>query len=146
MLNKQPISHSQLLESLKPIQSSQAIVVDQMSNLDKLALKVTDKVGSVGFFGIIFVWTVFWLLWNTLAPNNLKFDPFPAFVFWLFLSNMIQIFLMPLLLIGQNLQGKHNEIRAQNDFEVNTKAEKEIELVLQHLEYQNQLILKILEK
>jgi uncharacterized membrane protein len=59
---------------------------------------------------------------------------------------MIQIFLMPLLLIGQNLQGKHNEIRAQNDFEVNTKAEKEIELVLQHLEYQNELILRILEK
>jgi hypothetical protein len=50
MSSKQAISHSQLLETLKPIQSSQVIVADQMSNLDKLALKVTDKVGSVGLF------------------------------------------------------------------------------------------------
>jgi uncharacterized membrane protein len=142
----QPISHQQLKAQLPVIKNSLAVANDQMSNLDKLALRVTDKIGSVGFFGIIFVWTVSWLLWNTLSPANLRFDPFPAFVLWLFLSNMIQIFLMPLLLIGQNLQSKHSEIRAQNDFEINTKAEQEIELILQHLEYQNELILKILEK
>lgn len=143
---KQPISHEQLKANLKPIKNSKVVADEQMSSLDILALKVTEKVGSVGFFLIIFVWTISWLLWNTLAPTNLRFDPFPAFVFWLFLSNMIQIFLMPLLLIGQNLQSKHSEIRSQNDFDINTKAEKEIELVLQHLEYQNNLILQLLNK
>jgi uncharacterized membrane protein len=39
---------------------------------------------------------------------------------------MIQIFLMPLIMVGQNLQGKHAEIRAENDFEIDLKAEKEI--------------------
>jgi uncharacterized membrane protein len=39
---------------------------------------------------------------------------------------MIQIFLMPLIMVGQNLQGKHSEIRAENDYEINLKAEKEI--------------------
>ena len=29
-------------------------------------------------------------------------------------------------MVGQNLQGKHAEIRAENDYEVNLKAEKEI--------------------
>ena len=40
------------------------------------------------------------------APTDLRFDPYPAFVLWLFISNMIQIFLMPLLMVGQNLQAK----------------------------------------
>jgi uncharacterized membrane protein len=87
---------------------------------------------------------VLWLGWNTLAPSAVRFDPFPAFVFWLFLSNVIQIFLMPLIMVGQNLQGRHAEARAEADFDVNTKAEREIETILLHLEAQSDLILKIL--
>jgi uncharacterized membrane protein len=98
----------------------------------------------MGFFLVIFVWTLVWLGWNTLAPSVVRFDPFPAFVLWLFLSNVIQIFLMPLIMLGQNLQGRHAEARAESDFEVNTKAEREIETILVHLEAQNDLILKIL--
>jgi uncharacterized membrane protein len=83
--------------------------------------------------------------WNTIAPSNLRFDPLPAFALWLFVSNMIQIFLMPLIMVGQNLQSRHAEMRAKADFEVNTKAEREIEAILMHLENQNELILKILD-
>lgn len=117
-----------------------------LSNLNKAALWITDNVGSMGFFLIIFLWTVLWLGWNTLAPEHLRFDPFPAFVLWLFLSNMIQIFLMPLIMIGQNMQSVHADARAQNDFDVNKKAEAEIETILMHLENQNQLILEILNR
>jgi len=84
------------------------------------------------------------LAWNTVGPSNLRFDPLPAFALWLFISNMIQIFLMPLIMVGQNLQGRHAELRAEADFEVNVKAEREIEAILMHLENQNKLILKIL--
>ena len=52
---------------------------------------------------------------------------------------------MPLIMIGQNLQGRHAEKRAEADFEVNVRAEKEIEVILMHLEHQNELTLKILE-
>jgi uncharacterized membrane protein len=98
----------------------------------------------MGFFLVILVWTLVWLGWNTLAAKAVRFDPFPAFVLWLFLSNMIQIFLMPLIMVGQNLQGRHSESRAEADFEVNTIAEREIEAILMHLDAQNALILKIL--
>jgi len=53
---------------------------------------------------------------------------------------------MPLIMIGQNLQGRHAEKRAESDYDVNVRAEKEIEVILLHLEHQNELILKILEK
>ncbi|OFZ24560.1 MAG: hypothetical protein A3D92_12540 [Bacteroidetes bacterium RIFCSPHIGHO2_02_FULL_44_7] len=59
---------------------------------------------------------------------------------------MIQLLLMPLLLIGQNLQGKHAEARAEADFEVNTKAGEEIETVLQHLENQDNVMREVLRR
>jgi uncharacterized membrane protein len=109
------------------------------TRLNRLALWITEHVGTMQFFLLIFIWTVSWLCWNMFAPKALRFDPFPGFVLWLFISNMIQLFLMPLIMIGQNLQGRGAEERAKNDYKVNQKAEKEIE------EIQNQLA-RILEK
>lgn len=34
---------------------------------------------------------------------------------------------MPLIMVGRNLQSKHTEIRAETEFEINLKSEKEIE-------------------
>jgi uncharacterized membrane protein len=115
---------------------------ESLSKLDQFSLRITDRVGTMGFFIIIFVWTVGWLSWNMWGPTEYRFDPYPAFVLWLFLSNMIQIFLMPLLMIGQNLQSKHAEARAEADFEINVKAEAEIEKILLHLENQNDVLQK----
>jgi uncharacterized membrane protein len=113
---------------------------ESFSRLDRLALAITTHVGTFGFFLIIVTWTVLWLGWNTLAPRSVRFDPAPAFVFWLFISNMIQICLMPLIMVGQNLLGRHAELRAENDFEINQKAEEEIETILLSLERQAALI------
>lgn len=147
MSNKpKPLSREELIKLRKPIKNINVKHKETLSLLEKSAVWITDKVGSMGFFLIIFTWTIVWLGWNTLAPKELRFDPFPAFVLWLFMSNVIQIFLMPLIMIGQNLQGRHSEARAESDFEINVKAEREIEAILLHLENQNELILKILSK
>jgi uncharacterized membrane protein len=101
--------------------------------LDRLALWITERVGTMMFFLVLFTWTVCWLLWNMFAPKAISFDPFPGFVLWLFISNMIQLFLMPLIMIGQNLQAKGAEQRAKNDYKVNLKAEKEIQEIREYL-------------
>jgi len=137
--------HEEIKKLRKPIHNVNVKHKESLTALERFAVKVTDHVGSMGFFIIIFVWTMLWLGWNTLAPKELRFDPYPAFVLWLFASNVLQIFLMPLIMIGQNLQGRHAEQRAEADFEVNVRAEKEIEVILMHLEHQNELILRILE-
>ncbi len=133
-------SIAELRAASGPIRNVNIEHKEGMSPLNRLAVKITDKVGTMGFFITIFIWTIGWLGWNIMAPEQYKFDPFPACVFWLFLSNMIQIFLMPLLMIGQNLQSQHAEARAEADFEVNTKAELEIEVILQHLQQQNDVL------
>jgi len=146
MENHQPKSLQQLKEMRRPVRNANIEHKQNLSKLEKLALWITTHVGTMGFFFLIFLWTVCWLGWNSLGPKESRFDPYPAFVLWLFISNMIQIFLMPLIMIGQNLQSNHAEIRAEADFEVNTKAELEIETVLMHLENQNKIIMQILER
>ena len=116
------------------------------SPLDRLAVWITDRVGTMGFFLIIFVWTACWLGWNFLAPPSLRFDPPMGFVFWLFISNMVQILLMPLIMVGQNIQGRHAEARAEHDLEVNIKAEQEIEVILDHLARQNDMLIAMLTR
>jgi len=119
-----------------PVRDVNKQVRESFSPLERVALAVTVRVGSAGFFIIIAVWTIVWLLYNVLAPARLRFDPGPAFVLWLFISNMLQILLMPLIMVGQNLLNRHAEVRADADFEVNQKAEQEVEAILLHLEHQ----------
>lgn len=146
MKYKQVETLDELKQRLTPVYNANVRHKSRLSSLDKLALWITNHVGSMKFFFLIFIWTIAWLGWNTLAPAAWRFDPFPAFVLWLFISNMIQIFLMPLIMVGQNLQSKHAEVRAEEDFNVNKKAETEVETILKHLENQNEMILQILQK
>src|SRR3989339_1677362 len=89
------------LKSLrKPLRNVSQEHRKKLNGLEKLALKVTRKIGSMGFFFLIFCWTAAWLGWNTLGPQELRFDPFPAFVLWLFISNAVQIMLLPLIMVG----------------------------------------------
>jgi uncharacterized membrane protein len=129
-----------------PLRNTYAEIKSGMGQLEKLACWITDHVGTMAFFLAILFWTIFWLGWNFLAPPRLQFDPPMGFVFWLFISNMIQILLMPLLMIGQNIQGRQSEARAEHDLEINIKAEAEIETVLHHLERQNEMLMAMLEK
>src|SRR5579872_5907003 len=128
------------------LKNTYAETMGSLSGLDRLAMWITDHVGTMGFFLIIFVWTVVWLGWNLLAPKELQFDPPMGFVFWLFISNLIQILLMPLIMVGQNIEGRHAEARAEFDLDVNVRAEKEIEVVLHHLEYQNSILIAMMKK
>ncbi len=144
MHTPRPISE---LKKMRPELRNIAIVENEKLRAhEHFAVWITQHIGTIGFFLIILFWTVGWFTWNLYMPLEFRFDPYPAFVLWLFISNMIQLCLMPLIMIGQNLQGRHSEARAQADFEINLKAEREIETILEHLENQNELILKITER
>ena len=146
MEKHKPKTLDELKKLRKPLRNANIEHKQHLSSMDKLALWITNNVGTMGFFFIIFIWTIIWLGWNSMGPKEARFDPFPAFVLWLFMSNVLQIFLMPLIMIGQNLQSQHAETRAEADFEVNTRAEREIETILMHIENQNKIMLEILEK
>jgi uncharacterized membrane protein len=141
-----PPSVEAIIKRRRPLRNVHKEVLQAISPLDRLALWITIRVGSMGFFLSILGWTVCWLGWNVLTPPAWQFDPPMAFVFWLFISNVIQILLMPLIMVGQNLMGRHAEVRAEHDLEVNVMSEQEIEMILRHLEYQNTMLIAMVQK
>ncbi|MDD2877075.1 MAG: DUF1003 domain-containing protein [Acidiphilium sp.] len=141
-----PDSLEDLRKRRQPLRDYLQSDPEDVAFYDRLAVWITRRVGTMGFFLLIFGWTVLWLSWNLLAPKALQFDPPMAFVFWLFISNVIQILLMPLIMVGQNIQGQQAERRAEHDLEVNVRAEEEIEVILNHLEYQNAILIAMLGK
>jgi uncharacterized membrane protein len=121
-------------------------VMNNLTPLTKLAVWITERVGTMAFFLVILAWTTCWLGWNFLAPERLRFDPPMGFIFYLFMSNVIQLLLMPLIMVGQNIQGSHSEARAQHDLEINVKAEQEIEVILHRLEEQNEILMRMVKR
>jgi len=140
-----PSSSGALLSKRRALRDSNPDDRAQLSRLDNVAMMITKSVGSMRFFIIILAWTSLWLGWNLLAPPQLRFDPPMGFIFWLFISNVIQLLLMPLIMVGQNVLARHAEARTQHDFEINLQAEAEIQVVLRHLEYQTALLTALSE-
>lgn len=142
-----------ILPSLEEIKNSRPILRDpktetklQLTPLERFALYITHKVGSMGFFIFLTFWSIGWLIWNLMAPRELRFDPAPAFVIWLFISNVLQLILLPLIMVGQNLEGRHAEMRAEEDYKINKRSEKEIETIIAHLENQNDMLVHLIKK
>ncbi len=139
-------SLEELKASRKPIHNDRIRHLQTLSASEKFAVFIHKQVGSIGFFFLILLWTIAWLGWNMFAPSETRFDPGPAFVIWLFVSNILQLILLPVIMVGQNIEGRAAEWRAQMDFEVNKKAEQEIEVVIAHLENQNELLLELIHR
>ena len=129
-----------------PIIDTNKLHRERLSALEKFAVTVTRRVGTIGVFIIIFSWTILWIGWNMFAPANLRFDLFPASELWMIISNMIQISLLPLIMLGQNLMRRHDEVRAEEDFKLGVRTEREIETILMHLENQNEMLLELLKQ
>ena len=148
MIGSQRKHHVAAIEAAAAGMPANEAVIDNFSPLDRLAVKVTDRVGTMSFFLVIFCWTILWVGYNVLASKVPalgwpSFDPFPAFVAYLLISNVIQIWLMPLLMVGQNMQGRHSEARAEADYLVNQKAFADTEAILERLETLDQRILEL---
>lgn len=111
---------------------------ESLTILDKVAVYITSIVGTM-WCAIAF--TLLALVSLPDAINGGK----ATTISWI-AQTFLQLVLLSVIMVGQNLQNKHSEARADANFDTSVKAELEIETILQHLENQNEVILKILEK
>ena len=88
-----PPSVEAIIKRRRPLRNVHKEVLETIRPLDRLAVWIIVGVGSMGVFLGVFEWAACWLGWNVLAPRAWQFDPPMAFVFWLFISNVIQILL-----------------------------------------------------
>ena len=118
-----------------PVQNINEIHKQRLTAGDKVALFITKRVGTMGFFYACIVLVTIPLIFPTVLP-----------VVQYISSGYLQLIFLPLIMVGQNLQGRHAELRAQHDYETNVKAEKEIESILLHLEKQDEMMIDILHR
>ena len=107
---------------------------------DRLAIYITTGIGTMYAVYFFTVFMAGWMIWQTYFSGK-PFDPYP-FAFLLFIGNIVQLLLMPLIMVGQNVQGRHAEMRAEEEFNTTMSSYKDIEHIMLHLDAQDQELLK----
>lgn len=125
-------SIEELKKEFGPVPNTNEVHKSRLGKTDKLALFITKHVGTMTFFYFCLVLVTIPLFWKPSMP----------FIQYIS-SGYLQLILLPLILVGQNLQSRHAELRAQHDYETNIKAEKEIEAILLHLEQQHEIMMEM---
>jgi TRAP-type C4-dicarboxylate transport system permease small subunit len=107
----------------------------KFSTLANKVAKVVDKIlGCVQlwlwFFIFVVTMSTGWLLWNNFIPEYYVFDPPPTYQTWVFCSNIIQLFLLPLLIIGNAIQSRKIERLLEKDFNLDKLSHDKNEEIL----------------
>jgi len=111
-----------------PVARSQVDLDDDATFGQRAADAVARFGGSWAFIGVFVLVLTGWVVLNAYLltrPGHKPFDPFPFILLNLFLS-MLAAIQAPVILMSQNRQGERDRLTAQNDYEVNLKAELEI--------------------
>ena len=94
---------------------------------EQIADRVAATVGSWRFILIQSALIAGWIGWN-LSQGSSSWDPYPFILLNLVLSFQAA-YTAPAIMMSQNRQAQIDRLNAANDYEVNVKAELEIELL-----------------
>jgi len=102
---------------------------------ERAADRIAAFGGSWPFIGIAFLLLAGWVVLNSviLARRGATFDPFPYILLNLFLS-MLAALQAPIIMMSQNRQAARDRLEAAHDYEVNLKAELEIQSLHEKLD------------
>jgi len=110
---------------------------ESLTRNERFALRITAAIGTMwaaylftllAFLSLPATLNLVGVLPRGLLPHWLLSASLITLIAWLS-SNFIQLVLLPLLMVGQNLQSRHSELRAEHDYEVNVKAEQEVAMM-----------------
>jgi uncharacterized membrane protein len=102
-----------------------------------LGARISDKVAEFGgswrFIISFFVIMALWIIANSTYLLFHPFDPYPYILLNLALSLLAAV-QAPIILMSQNRQEARDRMRAENDYQVNLKAELEVRMVNERLD------------
>ncbi|MFM7949243.1 MAG: DUF1003 domain-containing protein [Actinomycetales bacterium] len=71
-------------------------------------------IGTARFLVYMTIFVFFWIVWNVLGPNHLRFDEYP-FIFLTLLLSLQASYAAPLILLAQNRQADRDRVTLQED-------------------------------
>ncbi|MGI8504512.1 MAG: DUF1003 domain-containing protein [Hassallia sp.] len=117
----------QMLQRLRDRQPARHPPKSKMTMGDRVADTVASTVGSWRFIIIQSILLSFWILLNVIATIQ-HWDPYPFILLNLMLSFQAA-YTAPIIMMSQNRQSTVDRDRAEHDYQVNVKAELEVELL-----------------
>ncbi|KKS33088.1 MAG: Membrane protein-like protein [Candidatus Amesbacteria bacterium GW2011_GWA2_42_12] len=94
---------------------------------DRTALLITSIIGSMYFVYFCLLSILIWIGWQIVSTR--PFDPYP-FAFLLFVTNITQLILTPLIVVGQNIQNRREHLRAEEEYKTTKTMHQDIEKIL----------------
>lgn len=153
-INKSIIKEQEILEALRihrrahrerlPFQISGHVVQanDSMTVGQKISDAVARTVGSWKFIIIQSVCILGWITYNSVVGKN-AWDPYPYILLNLMLSFQAA-YTAPAIMMSQNRLSEIDRKQSNNDYEINIKAELEIELLHQKIDMMKEKELVVL--
>lgn len=111
-------------------------ILDRRTFTQRAADKLTAIMGSWTFIFIFIAFMIAWIFINTIYlikyTSSEPWDPYPFILLNLALSSLAAI-QAPIILMSQNRQSEKDRSRADYDYAVNRKAEREIQEIRKQL-------------
>ncbi len=102
--------------------------------LGQRAADLTTKwVGSWVFIFMLFVFMFAWMMLNLYLAATSRWDPYP-FILLNFVLSCLAAIQAPIILMSQNRAADRDRIKAERDYAVNRKSEREVEQIQKQLE------------
>ncbi len=111
---------------------------EEMTIHDRFAVLIT---GCLGTMWAVYALCLVMVAWIGLQFLIDPFDPYP-FVFLMCLTSIFQMLLLPLLLVGQNIQSRHSELRAEEQYKTTIDSYRDVEQILANLDAQNHELIR----
>jgi uncharacterized membrane protein len=104
----------------------------------KVAIGMTKLFSAMPTFWLITGWIVLWIVANATIVH---FDPMP-WPLLLCLASVPQLPLMIVIMVGQGLLGRQQELQADEQFKTTITSYHDIEQIMEHLSAQDDELLK----
>ena len=82
---------------------------------EHLAIRITRMFGTMWMFYLLVAWMLVWICLASIGFWKFKDDPYP-FTFLLFLSNLIQLWALPVLAVGQQVLSRAADKQASQTY------------------------------
>ncbi len=116
-------------------ENQETVYQKQLSFGDRMADKVAEFGGSWTFIMAFALVLVAWIALNTWVLITRPFDPYPYILLNLALSCLAAI-QAPVIMMSQGRKEEKDRLRAENDYQVNLKAELEIRQLREKIDHQ----------
>jgi CRP/FNR family transcriptional regulator, cyclic AMP receptor protein len=138
------IHSAQRVISGRAVRNPNEIIDEQETFGERIADHVASFGGSWTFIIIFGVTLLIYVALNVylLAHRGTTWDPYPFILLNLFLS-MLAAIQAPVIMMSQNRQDSRDRLRSELDFEVNRRAESEIQALSRKLHYLTDVVADI---